>query len=183
MDQGGGGDEADGKALLTGGQPQAQRDMGFARAGRSGVIVPGVWRLRFGFSIRFTRAAARRSWSSTRSVTLALLPAWMTEPRPVSSYQLVARPWLPIEKLGDLRALVDALMASYAGDLPRCNGAGHAESATRSEGSVRRGGTADGASARTPDQADAVAPSSSGGGGRRRVVSEPIGRSGRRGGP
>ncbi len=34
MDQGGGGDEADGEALLTGGQPQAQRDMGFARAAR-----------------------------------------------------------------------------------------------------------------------------------------------------
>ena len=34
MDQGGGGGEADGEALLTGGQPQAQRDMGFAGAGQ-----------------------------------------------------------------------------------------------------------------------------------------------------
>jgi hypothetical protein len=115
--------------------------------------------------------------------TLALLPAWMTEPGLVSSYQLVAQVRLPVEKLGDLRALIDALMASCAGDLPRCRGASHAESTTQSEGSVRRSGTAVGASARTTDQADAVAPSSPGRGGQRRVVPEPIGRSGRRGGP
>ena len=35
MDQGGGGDEADSEALLTGGQPQTERDMGFARAARA----------------------------------------------------------------------------------------------------------------------------------------------------
>jgi hypothetical protein len=44
MDQGGGGGEADGEALLTGGQPQAQRDMGFARAARSSAILPGFRR-------------------------------------------------------------------------------------------------------------------------------------------
>jgi hypothetical protein len=34
VDHGGGGGEADGEALLTGGQPQAQGNMGFARAAR-----------------------------------------------------------------------------------------------------------------------------------------------------
>jgi hypothetical protein len=34
MNQGGGGGEADSEALLAGGQPKAQRDMGFTRAAR-----------------------------------------------------------------------------------------------------------------------------------------------------
>jgi hypothetical protein len=60
VDQGGGGGEADCEALLAGGKTQAQRDVGFAGAGGSSVILPGVRRPRFGSFIRFTRAAARR---------------------------------------------------------------------------------------------------------------------------
>jgi hypothetical protein len=45
--------------------------MRFARAGRSSVILPGVRRLRFGSSIRFTRAAARRLSSLAPSATPA----------------------------------------------------------------------------------------------------------------
>jgi hypothetical protein len=59
MDQGGGGGEADGEALLTGGQPQAQGNMGFAGAGRSSVILPDVRQSKFGSPIRFTRAAVK----------------------------------------------------------------------------------------------------------------------------
>jgi hypothetical protein len=43
-----------------------------ADAGRSSVILPGVRRLRFGSSTRFTRAAARPSKWSARSATPAL---------------------------------------------------------------------------------------------------------------
>jgi hypothetical protein len=63
--------------------------MRFAGAGRSGVILPGVWRLRFGFSIRFTRAAARRSWSSTRSVTLA--PTISSSGNPIARWRCCRR--------------------------------------------------------------------------------------------
>ncbi|GEM_PF-6241605 len=64
-------DEVDALAGADGLDCQCGGEMGFAGAGRSSVILPGVRRLRFGFSIRFTRAAARRSLSSTRSATLA----------------------------------------------------------------------------------------------------------------
>jgi hypothetical protein len=46
--------------------------MGFAAAGRSCVILPGVRRLKFGSSIRSTRAAARQSMWSARSATPGL---------------------------------------------------------------------------------------------------------------
>jgi hypothetical protein len=58
--------------------------------------------------------------------TLALLPVWMTETgRSVPA--LVAHPRLPIERLSDLRALLDALMASCNGDPSPCKGAGDGE--------------------------------------------------------
>jgi len=126
---------------------------------------------------RVPRGLLRRSQNRTPN------GFWRVRRGTVNSYQLVAHPRLLVEKLADLRALFGALVASRAGDLPRCKGAGHAQSATQSEGSVRRSGTADGASARATDQVDAVAPGSTGGGGRRRIVPEQIGRLGRRGGP
>ena len=42
VDQGRRRGEADRKALLTGGQPEPESDMGLADAGRSSVILPGV---------------------------------------------------------------------------------------------------------------------------------------------
>jgi hypothetical protein len=42
VDEGSGGGEADCKALLAGGKTQAQREVGFAGAGRSSDILPGV---------------------------------------------------------------------------------------------------------------------------------------------
>ena len=60
-------------------------------------------------------------------------------PTPVEALRrLLPHPRLPVERLADLRALVDALMASCSGELPRCEGAGDVESATQSEGPVRR---------------------------------------------
>src|SRR5438067_13712353 len=38
---------------------------------------------------------------------------------------VVVQPRLSVERLADLRALVDALMASCIGDPPPCNGAGN----------------------------------------------------------
>jgi hypothetical protein len=77
------GDEADGEAFLAGGQAEAEGCMGLAGAARSSVILPGVRRLRFGYSIRFTRAVARRWWWSARGGTLA--------PNTSSSDSLTAR--------------------------------------------------------------------------------------------
>ena len=39
-----GGEEGDGKAALAGGETKRQADMGLARAARSRVILPGIWR-------------------------------------------------------------------------------------------------------------------------------------------
>jgi hypothetical protein len=50
--------------------------------------------------------------------TLALLPAWMTEPGLPANHQLVRYPRLAVERLLDLGALVDALMASCQGVRP-----------------------------------------------------------------
>src|SRR5947209_3376193 len=62
-------------------------------------------------------------------LTLALLPAWMTEASR-RAQAVVVQPRLSVERLADLRALVDALMASCIGDPPPCNGAGNVERAT-----------------------------------------------------
>src|SRR5215813_13442744 len=64
-----------------------------------------------------------------------------------AAQSLAAYPRFPVKRLADLCALVDTLMASCAGDSPRCKGAGHGESATQSGGSVRRDDADDGASA------------------------------------
>jgi len=60
------------------------RQMRLAGAGRSSVILPGVRRARFGSSIRFIRAAARRWWWLVRSVTRA---------RSTSSFDSLTGPW------------------------------------------------------------------------------------------
>jgi hypothetical protein len=72
MNQGGGGGEANGEALLAGGQPQAQSNVGFARAARTSGILPGVRDLRFRFATPSTRAAARRSQCLVRNGMLEL---------------------------------------------------------------------------------------------------------------
>jgi hypothetical protein len=77
-------EEATAGAAPDGGAGDADSEMGFAGAGRSSVILPGVRRPRFGFSIRFIRAVARRWWSSVRSVTRA---------RSTSSFDSLTGPW------------------------------------------------------------------------------------------
>src|SRR5580704_11284979 len=95
---------------------------------------------------------------------------------------LVAHPRLPVERLADLRALVDALMASCSGEPPRCKGAANVESATQSEGPVRRDAAGGGASARPAEKAGAAAAGSAGRGGRCASAPDRIGGSQRRGG-
>src|SRR3954463_10967822 len=98
--------------------------------------------------------------------TLALLPAWMTDASR-GAEALVASPRLSIERLRDLRALLDALMASCTGSLPPCNGAGDAENARQSEGPIRQEGAGDGVSARPAEQAGTAAAGFARRGGRR----------------
>ncbi len=52
----------DGEILPAGLLPERKGEPALADAARSSVILPGVRRLRFGFFIRFTRVAGRRSW-------------------------------------------------------------------------------------------------------------------------
>ena len=68
--------------------------------------------------------------------TLTLLPVWMTEPA-AASHQLVSSPRLSIESLAEVRALVDALLASSGRESSRRKGAGDEERTTQPKGSVR----------------------------------------------
>jgi hypothetical protein len=86
--------------------------------------------------------------------TLTLLPAWMTEPGQAAT-PLVMHPRLLIERLAELRSLVDALMASCTGDWPSCPGANDGERTTQTRGFVPRG-TGHRTSARFAEQADAT---------------------------
>src|SRR3954471_11481458 len=108
--------------------------------------------------------------------TLALLPVWMTGPA-AASHQLVSSPRLSIESLAEVRALVDALLASSGRESSRRKGAGDAERTTQSKGSVR--GKDDGSTpaARSAGQADPASSDPPDGGGRRR----PAGRDSTRG--
>jgi hypothetical protein len=72
MHQGGGSGEADGETLLTGGQPEAQGDMGLAGAARTSVMMPGVRRLKCGSLILSILGAGRLLSRSAASATLAL---------------------------------------------------------------------------------------------------------------
>jgi hypothetical protein len=71
------------RAAADAGPGDGDGEMTLAGAGRSSVILPGVQRLRFGFSIRFIRAAVRWSWWSVRST--------MPEPNISSSGNLIGR--------------------------------------------------------------------------------------------
>jgi hypothetical protein len=46
VNQGGGGDEADRQPLLAGGEPQAKRDVRFARSARGRDTAPDFWRMK-----------------------------------------------------------------------------------------------------------------------------------------
>jgi hypothetical protein len=86
--------------------------------------------------------------------TLALLPAWMTTPR-TSENELVEHPRLCLERLADLRYLVDALLASCRGESSLRQGAGDERRTTPSAGSVRA--TRDDAASAATSEACAVA--------------------------
>jgi hypothetical protein len=58
VDEGGGGGEADRKALLAGGQTQTQRDVGFAGAGRSSDILPSIKKTKRSSVTAFIRGMA-----------------------------------------------------------------------------------------------------------------------------
>jgi hypothetical protein len=58
VDEGGGGGEADRKAFLAGGKTQTQRDVGFAGAGRSSDILPGIKKTKRSSVTAFIRGMA-----------------------------------------------------------------------------------------------------------------------------
>jgi hypothetical protein len=64
-------EEAAAGTAADAGAGDADSQVGLAGARRSGVILPGVWRLKFGSSTRFIRAAARRLWPLVQSATRA----------------------------------------------------------------------------------------------------------------
>src|SRR3954467_9515400 len=99
--------------------------------------------------------------------TLALLPVWMTEPA-AASHQLVSSPRLVVERLADVRALIDALLASSRRESSRREGAGDEARTTQPKGSVRREGRGATPAARPPGQAEPAASGSPDGGGRHR---------------
>ena len=65
LDEIGGAGEQDAPAVFDQGKAERCREVTLAAAGRSSVILPGVRQSRFGFSIRFTRAAVKalRPWA------------------------------------------------------------------------------------------------------------------------
>src|SRR3954453_17557338 len=103
----------------------------------------------------------------------------MTEPA-AASHQLVSSPRLSIESLAEVRALVDALLASCRRESSRRKGAGDAERETQSKGSVR--GESDGSepATRSPGEADSASSDPPDGGSRRRPAGrgDVLGRSG-----
>jgi hypothetical protein len=147
-------------AVLDERETDGGRKMALAAAGRTSVRVPGV----SAFEVRITYPFHPRSGEIVAVVgsrqyggadylivrqparSFALLSAWMTE-GDATDRSLLAHPWIPVERLTDLRTLLDAVMASYAGDSPRCEGPGHAESVPRSERFVRRSDPDSGATA------------------------------------
>src|SRR5207247_3814033 len=71
-----------------------------------------------------------------RDSTLTLLPAWMTEPGS-SSFGVLEKPRLPLERLFDLRARLDALLTSSSEESPRRGGIQHENRTPPPAGSVR----------------------------------------------
>jgi hypothetical protein len=159
--------------------------MGLARPPRTSVILPGVWRLRFGSRIRFhprggemvAVVGSKRHVGADHLVicqpdrTLALLPVWMTDPT-AASYQLVSSPRLSIESLAEVRALIDALLASSGRESPRREGAEDEERATQPKGSVRGQDDRSGSPARPSGEADPASSGPADGGGRRRPAAQ-----------
>jgi len=68
--------------------------------------------------------------------TLALLPAWMAEPR-VSTFEVMISPRLSISRLVDLRGLIDTLLSSSSGESSRRRGTQHETRTTPRARSVR----------------------------------------------
>src|SRR5581483_622806 len=67
------------------------------------------------------------------------LPAWMTEPEAASA-KIVADPLLPVNRLLELRALLDVLVALPRGESPPGEGRAHVQdNAKAATGSVRDG--------------------------------------------
>jgi len=104
--------------------------------------------------------------------TLALLPAWMTKPE-AASHQLVLRPRLPIDRLCDLRALVEALLASSRRESSRRKGAGREERTTQPKGSVRGQDDGFGVAARSASEAERAASGPPDGGDRQGTADRP----------
>src|SRR5208282_2551960 len=95
-----------------------------------------------------------------RDSTLALLPAWMTEPGS-SSFGVVDKPRLPLDCLFDLRARLDALLTSSSEESPRRGGTQHENRTTPPAGFVRQPQTIAGDDARTAGEdhrASSIAP-------------------------
>src|SRR3954463_9561849 len=113
--------------------------------------------------------------------TLTLLPVWMTAPA-AASHQLVSPPRLSIESLAEVRALVDALLASSGRESSRRKGAGDEERTTQPKGSVRGEGDGSAPAARASGEADPASADPSDGGGRHRPAGrgDTLGRSGGR---
>src|SRR5262252_159564 len=65
-----------------------------------------------------------------------LLPSWMTAPE-AGAIQIVAGPRLPLNRIIELRALVDRLMASSSGELVPTGGQRHEKNVTAAK-SVRK---------------------------------------------
>ncbi|WP_141340236.1 hypothetical protein [Bradyrhizobium sp. USDA 3458] len=68
--------------------------------------------------------------------TLTLLPAWMAAPV-AASFQLIADPRLPVDRLLEVRVLVDAVLASSSRESSHSRGGGHGRRITSSGGSFR----------------------------------------------
>src|ERR1700694_109604 len=69
-----------------------------------------------------------------------LLPAWMIAPE-AGSIRIVTCPRLPVNRVIELRALVDGLMASFSGELVPTGGHSHEEIEATAAESVRANAT------------------------------------------
>jgi hypothetical protein len=68
--------------------------------------------------------------------TLTLLPAWMATPV-AASFRLISDPRLPVNRLLEVRILVEALLASSLRESSRSGGGGHDRRITSSARPVR----------------------------------------------
>jgi hypothetical protein len=87
--------------------------------------------------------------------TLTLLPAWMTQPQ-ADAARLVEHPRLCLDRLRELRSLMDALLASWPRESPSRQGTGHEMGTTPPARSVRAAGIAGGSIAIAAEQTSAT---------------------------